>query len=138
MTNFSREKNKDKYSDWKSLSMYTHLGGYKFCVGVDANGWLSGHGNSIFVDLWALPGEFDDQLKWPAKEKFTIKLINQQGGKNVSHTTVELQWHQPVDQYERLGNVTDFYRIPNGFLEHTQLIHFLKYDTLSFHVFIEL
>ena len=75
--------------------MYTHVGGYKFCVGVDANGYGGiGRGSSIFVDLWALPGEFDDQLKWPARAKFMIKLINQMGGENASHT-MELEWSRP-------------------------------------------
>ena len=82
MRNFSKEKKKDQYSNWKSPAMYTHVRGYKFCVGVDANGCLmNGHGNSIFVDLWFMPGEFDGQVKWPAKEKLKIELINQQGGK---------------------------------------------------------
>ena len=51
MKNFSREKAKDKESDWKSPAMYTHVCGYKFCIGVDANGCRGvGHGNSIYVD----------------------------------------------------------------------------------------
>ena len=41
MRNFSA---KDKPGDWKSLAMYTHVGGYKFCVGVDADGYGQGHG----------------------------------------------------------------------------------------------
>ena len=56
--------------------MYTHVGGYKFCVGVDM--YLGRHGKSIYVDLWVMPGEFDDQVKWPANNKFTIERINQQ------------------------------------------------------------
>ena len=80
MKNFSREKAKDKFSDWKSPAMYTHVCGYKFCIGVDANGCRGvGHGNSIWMDLWSMPGEYDDQLKWPANAKFTIELINQTG-----------------------------------------------------------
>ena len=55
--------------------MYTHLHGYKICVGVDANGYGRGRGKSLYVGLWVLPGEFDEQLKWPAKAKFTIELI---------------------------------------------------------------
>ena len=135
MRNFIAEKKKDKHSDWKSPAMYTHVGGYKFCVGVDANGCGSGRGKSIYVDLWAMPGRFDEQLKWPAKAKFTIELVNQKGGENASHTTMELQWHRPVDQYIIESN-NAYFLTPSGFLEHTQLVHFLNCDTLSFHVSI--
>ncbi len=38
MKNFSLEKAKDKLDDWMSPAMYTHVCGYKFCIGVDANG----------------------------------------------------------------------------------------------------
>ena len=38
MENFSKEKAKDLYDDWKSPPMYTHLCGYKFRIGIDANG----------------------------------------------------------------------------------------------------
>ena len=38
MDDFSIEKAKNKYDDWKSPPMYTHPCGYKFCVGIDANG----------------------------------------------------------------------------------------------------
>ena len=38
MENFSKEKEKDIINDWKSPPMYTHLCGYKFCIGIDANG----------------------------------------------------------------------------------------------------
>ena len=64
------------------------MSGYKFCIGVDANGRGLGHGKSIYVAVWGIPGEFDDQLKWPAKAKFTIELINQQGGENATCTTL--------------------------------------------------
>ena len=95
MRNFSAEKRKDKFNDWKSPAMYTHVGGYKFCVGVDANGYHGGYGKSIYVDLWATSGEFDDQLKWPAKAEFTVELVKQRGGQNVkcSHQT---EWVKPT------------------------------------------
>ena len=32
MTNFSKERLKDKQGNWKSPPMYTHTKGYKFCV----------------------------------------------------------------------------------------------------------
>ena len=73
MENFSKEKAKDnKLSDWKSPPMYTHPGGYKFCIGIDANGAGERRGRSVNVDLWVMKGEYDDQLQWPVTAKFTL------------------------------------------------------------------
>ena len=129
MEKFSAEKEKDKTGDWKSPAMYTHVGGYKFCVGVDANGRFSGHRKSIYVDLWALPGECDDQLEWPAKAEFTVELINQRGGQNVNCSR-QTEWDKPscsiyVDTFNPLGY---------GFLDHNKLGSFLKNDSLIFNV----
>ena len=82
MKNFSKEKAKDKPYDWKSLAMYTHVCGYKFCIGVDANGSGTTRGIGLCVDLWGMPGKYDNQLKWPVTVEFTIELVNQKGGKN--------------------------------------------------------
>ena len=60
---------------WKSPAMYTHQFGYKFCIGADCSGnvgLLSAP--SIFFKVWVMPGEFDDELKWPAKAKFMLEL----------------------------------------------------------------
>ena len=80
-----------------------------------------------------MSGEFDDQLKWPAKAKFTIELVNQQGGENASHT-VKLRWSHPTTKYKSLGSIADYYRIPSGFVEHAELVNYLKNDTLYFYV----
>ena len=131
MKNFSREKAKDEESDWKSPAMYTHVCGYKFCIGVNANGGgyfaFAGYGNSIYVDLWSMPGEYDDRLKWPANAKFTVELINQTGGENVRHSRT-LDWTKPTGKYSRVSN------IHQSFLEHSKLNSFLKNDTLYFYV----
>jgi len=99
--------------------MYSHVCGYQFFAGVDANGYRSGHGKTIHVDLGVMPGEFDDRLKCPAKAVFTIELSNQRGGKNVSHT-MELECNQPTSTEQRfLGCTEDYYLKMNDFLKHT-------------------
>ena len=134
MTNFSQEEAKDKTSDWKSPAMYTHVCGYKFCIGVDANGYGFGHGKAVYVDVWVIPGNYDDQLKWPARAKFTIELINQQGRENATCTTDIATWQRPVTA----GVFGEFRRIKisgwNGFIEHSKLGDFLVNDTLHFNV----
>ena len=84
--------------------------------------------------MGCIPGDYDDQLKWPARAKFTIKLINQQGRENATSTTDIITWKRPVTA-SRLGNV---YRIKIGFgyyfIEHSKLGDFLVNDTLHFNV----
>ena len=125
MKNFSAEKERDVYSDWKSPAMYTHVGGYRFRIGVDANGFGSGRGTSIHVDLWVLPGEFDEYLNWPAKAKFTIELINQQGGQNES-SICQVKWDKPIC----LCYLESF----NNPVAHVRLGNFLNNDSLFFNV----
>ena len=124
MRNFSA----DKPSDWKSPAMYTNLGGYKFCVGVDANAY-DGYGQSIDVALWSLPGEFDDQLKWPAEAEFKIELINQKGGQNVS-CSCQADWNKPSN-FSCIGT---FYHFGYSFIDYSKLGNFLKDDSLVFNV----
>ena len=134
MESFRKEKASDFFNIWKSPAMYTHVSGYKFCIGVDANGRLGGRGKSIYVAVWGMPGEFDDQLKWPAKAEFTIELINQQGGENATCTTL-VNIERSTTPYKILDHFT---RISIGgypaFLEHSLLYKFLINDTLHFRV----
>ena len=131
MKNFSKEKAKDMTRDWKSPAIYTHLGGYKFCIGVDANGYSRGRGKSINMEVWTMLGEHDDQLTWPASASFTIELINQKEGENVS-CTVRKTWLKPSHSFflVRIRRIVKF-----GFacfIEHSQLVDFLDNDTLHF------
>ncbi len=126
MQNFSKEKAKDKVSDWKSPVMYSHLFGYKFCIGIDANGYGNGHHRAIRVDIWSLQGEFDDKLKWPAEGQITIELINQRGGENAKGTRT-FNWKKST-------YLTQIERNYVGFIEHCNLGPFLANDTLFFHI----
>ena len=134
MTGFSKEKLKDKPGDWKSPAMYTHTSGYKFCVQVDANGNGFGRGKSINIDLWVMPGEYDHQLKWPAKVNFTMEIINQHGGKNAVGTNTGT-WDKPTESKRAcsfnsltLGHL--FYYI--GFMKHSEMPKYLTEDSLHF------
>ena len=130
MKNFSVHREKDQFGDWRSPPMYTHFRGYKFCIGVDANGCGAGHGRFINIDLCVLPGEFDDQLKWPARAKMKLALIHQDGGCNVS-SRVERQWNKPSGA-RIVGSFNDY---GCGFLSHVLLSSFLSdNDSLYFSV----
>ena len=130
---FSQEKAKDKFGGWYSPAMYTHMCGYKFCIGVAANGWGNGCGNSVDVTVLVMPGEYDGLLKWPANAKFTVELIHQYGGENASGTSAETTWNKPraITRVKRIfGDKCGTY----GFIEHSKLGAFLFNDTLYFNV----
>jgi hypothetical protein len=135
MENFSKEKAKDTV--WKSPPMYTHPCGYKFCIGIDANGYEESHGKSVHVYLWMMPGKYDGQLVWPATVKFTLELINHfENGENEMCTETHT-WDKPT-----LNKIRYLTRVPGksrDFISHSELArnhatrtHFLKDDTLHF------
>ena len=134
MKNFSEEKEKDEASDWKSPAMYTHVCGYKFCIGIDANGYGDRRGKAIYVDLWAMRGEYDHKLKWPVRARLTIELLHKEGGQSVKHSTTQ-EWNKPEEPYENLGS---FGYIKFGghthFIQHFRLKNFLHNDALHFHI----
>ena len=131
MRNFSKEKAKDKPDDWKSPTMYTHACGYKFCIGVDANGSGTARGIGLCVDLWGMSGEYDDQLKWPILRDFTIELVNQKGGKN-AYYTITGALYKSTQKYCRIDWLTC--TADGCFVVNTDLNKFLNNDTLYFHV----
>ena len=131
MKGFSVEKKKNVTNDWKSPSMYTHLYGYKFCIGIDANGHGVTRGNAMRVELWSMEGKFDNQLKWPAKVTVTLELVNQRGGENVRATVHDVQLNKVTGTTLNcaLGDIPG-----NGFIKHSKLENFLVDDTLTFHI----
>ena len=137
MTDFTKEKLKDKPGDWKSPAMYTHTRGYKFCVGVDANGSDGGRGNSINAEMWVMPGEYDNWLKWPAQVDITIELVNRCGGQNVKSRS-SCKWDKPsqseyICKFCHYSNLKDFYR-PHKFMNHSDIDSFLAEDSLHFKI----
>ena len=68
------EKHKKSNDIWHSPPFYTHLGGYRMCLRVDANGWGTEKGTHVSVFVYLTRGEFDDLLKWPFRGDVTIQL----------------------------------------------------------------
>ena len=69
-----------KYEDeveWLSDTFYTHNKGYKVCLRVYAAGNGDGEGTHLSVFLWLMKGPHDDELTWPLRGNFEIKLLNQ-------------------------------------------------------------
>ena len=80
MYNFSGRKLQP--TCWFSRRFYTGKGGYKMCIGVDANGSgvdesgesVVGRYTSVYVHL--MSGQFDDYLWWPFRGEVKITLLN--------------------------------------------------------------
>ena len=68
------EKRKKSNVDWYSPPFYTHLGGYRMCLNVCANGDGKVKGTHVTVVVHLMRGEFDDLLKWPFRGEVTIQL----------------------------------------------------------------
>ena len=137
LKNFSGWKIVDPVGGCFGPAMYTHVGGYKFCISAYANGTL---GANMQVYMCSMPGEYDSILKWPAKANVTIVLINQCGGENVACTSGN-EWPKPYQCQE----VMAFLSVPTNktvcpiatsyaFLEQSRFHDFLANDALHFKV----
>ena len=115
--NFSSQKHQQII--WMGPDNHTHLAGYKFRVSMcknTPNRYIRNYRFKIF----ALPGAFDGTLKWPARATFTIELINQHGGNNISKSKA-VQWNKPIESTFVTGIDHDYY-----------INHVINHDTLSF------
>ena len=70
-------KKKANDEEWFSDPVYSHFGGYKMCVRVDANGVDGGKGTHVSVCIVLMRGDNDDKLKWPFKGTIKVSLLNQ-------------------------------------------------------------
>jgi len=133
LESFSLEKAKSKSSEWKSPPIYTHLNGYKFCIGIDANGDGDSLGKAMRIELWPMKGPNDYRLKWPVTMKFTVKLINEQRGDMLKYSTKKTWWE--------CDNDLSFYNLDrikcgksHAFILHSDLNRYICKDSLHFSI----
>ncbi|XP_065901669.1 TNF receptor-associated factor 4-like [Dysidea avara] len=58
-------------------AFYSHDKGYKICLRVNPAGNGDGKGTHLSVFLYLMKGPHDDELSWPLRGKFEVKLLNQ-------------------------------------------------------------
>ena len=81
VTKFSKRKR--DHLEWCSDSFFSHDKGYKMCVRVypadDHDGSTSDKAEDTCLSLYCylMKGPHDDELTWPLKGKFEVKLLNQ-------------------------------------------------------------
>ena len=63
--------------DWYSHYFFTGENGYKMKLNVIAAGWDVSKGTHLSVYLYLMKGTDDDELNWPMKKRFEVKLLNQ-------------------------------------------------------------
>ena len=140
MNNF--EKHKTASDKWFSPPFYSHIGGYKMCLRVYANG--SGDGEvthvSVFCTLLQGAREYDDQLKWPFRGDITIQLLNQSRDEDHWEMTIPFDDRARDDE---AGRVIGKKRSTSGwgqpkFIAHAELNtenkEYLKNDCLKFRI----
>ena len=108
MSDFSTKK-KDK-SCWNSNCFYTHNKGYKMCLLVYADGDGDGKGTHMSIFMQLMRGPYDDDLSWPLRGEFEVKLLNQIN--DIEHRLQNICY-----DYRAAGAVAD--RVTKG--EKTQL-----------------
>ena len=131
---------------WFSTPFYSHPGGYKMYLRVDANGCEDGEGTHVSVFLYMMRGENDDNLVWPFKGEVTLILLNQL--KNNKHYEHKIAYTTD-ERKDYNSRVTDGEQGGNGygrpqFISHEELGHraytncqYLKDDSLYFRVSVE-
>ena len=139
MNDFDKVKN-DR-TRWYSSPLYTHIGGYKMCLCIDANGWGAGKGTHVGVSVRMMKGDFDDHLKWPFRGEITFHLVNQKEGGEHMEKKLTISDHG-IDYFQRVteSDVAEAGRGYPQFISHTDLYkpekgnEYLKNDTLIFEV----
>ena len=77
MTNFSKLKREGEPQ--YSPSFYAFPCGYKVCLNVFAGGCGDGEGTHISAYLFLVKSKNDENLKWPMRGIFFVKMLNQEG-----------------------------------------------------------
>ena len=143
MTDFKQRK-KDE-TEWYSPPFYSHVGGYRMCLKVHANGWGRGKGTHISIFVHMLPGENDDSLQWPFRGTIRVSLLNQQQEVDHYSRTIQIDDEAPDSAAGRVTGLQirsqegwGFFR----FIQHRMLslpvstykVEYLKNDCLKFRI----
>ena len=136
ITNFNEAKNEDELS--LGPPFYSHIGGYKMCIGIAANGRGSGKGTHVSLFIHLLQGEHDNQLKWPFRGAVTIQLLNQK--RDGGHLVETIEFDDDTDD-EYAGRVMEDITPGWGCMQlichsklHTEDEEYLRNDCLKFRI----
>ena len=128
--------------EWCSDIFYTHNKGYKMYLDAYAAGYGEGEGTHLSVFLHFMKGPHDDELTWPLRGEFEIKLLNQISDSEHHSITVTFDDDTPEDYNSRVieGDRSESgwgmhqYIINEDLNKTAQACQFLKDDCLSFQI----
>ena len=80
------EEHRAKDSEWYSPPFYTHAGGYKMSLRIDARGRGRAKDTHVSVFACLVRGDYDSCLAWPFCGTITYELLNQLPGDKGHHT----------------------------------------------------
>lgn len=141
MTNFAHYEATGK--EWFSPPFYSHIGGYKLCMRVDARSQAVGAWMYISVFFGLMRGEYDNHLLWPYRGAITCRLVNHRTNDGHVEFTVHFDARAPDSI---AGRVTDDDQAPYvlgyaDFILHSSLCYnefwnteYLNNDSLEFQV----
>ncbi len=123
---------KENALQFEGPTFHTHPRGVKVQVGTNYH-WSG----CFYVELFQLPGEFDDEIEWPVKCTVTVHLLNQLGDHDHIHgsktLTLNRQQEKTYIQPDPLGiqysDIEDCSKVG---------IRYLKDDCLKVKVYVEL
>ena len=132
---------KESDTTWYSPDFYTHLGGYKLFLEVDANGCNDSKCTHVSYFINLMPGEYDDTLEWPFQGEVTVELLNQLEDKNHYKYVTAFNNETPHEYKNRKEEVDTNGWGTDQFIPHTDLglnsstnTQYLMNDTLYFRV----
>ena len=139
MPKFSQYRSSNQ--EWYSPPFYTHPGGYRMCITVDANGDDDGADTHVSVFACLMRGRNDDNLPWPFTGEVTITLLNQL--EDINHHSDKIAFPHANDASKRVVTsdvASDGYGIPK-LISRDKLAaknyQYLKDDALFFRIEVQ-
>ena len=137
------QQHKSSNQEWYSPPFYTHPGGYKMCICVDANGCDEGEDTHVSVFAYLMKGKNDDNLPWPFRGDVTITLLNQLADEDHCTRTTSFSQDDEADRVVDSEMAPTGYGFPE-FISHNELdpgalwnCQYLKDDCLYFQVKVQ-
>ena len=134
-------RHKSSKQGWYSPPFYTHRGGYKMCMRVNANGFGDGTDTHVSMYAYLMKGRNDDNLPWSFTGEVTITLLNQLEDK--SHHTCSVSFPHASNTSRRVVTsdvASDGCGLPK-FISHDKLAaknyQYLKDDCLFFRIEVQ-
>jgi len=125
-------KNFDDQIDWKSLPFFTHPRGYKMRLGVRSNRMGRRRQKVLLLDVYAVPGEYDKELKWPAHYSFQVEIVdNTKGMSGLELLSGHNIWKCPEEDVPLIFADYDEDRV---MAKHSTVKHLVKNGILEFKI----